>query len=536
MTRFASLDWIILGAYIAGNLVVGFFLSKKVRTAQHYYLGQRTTPWPVIGLSVAATYIGALAFLGGPAWAYEEGFSVIFIHINYPIAIFVVITVFLPFFYHSGVASIFDYLERRFGLASRTVMSAIFLFGNAMYSGIMLYTAALVLEFITGLDVTYAILIVAAVALTYTLLGGISAVIWTDLMQTAVLFAGAFIILGMLVAELPMPLLDSLAALKAQGRTDPFVHSFDPAKVATIWTGVIAMSIYHVVVYGVNQMMVQRTLAARSLADAKKAYILMGYAAFPIFALFFGMGLLFHGYYGGREFEDGNMIVLDFVAAIGVPGLMGVVTAAVVAAAMSSLDSSLNSMATVTTLDFYEKFFNKNATQERSLAASRWFTVLWGALMVVPAIIFAEGDGASVLEVLSEVGSFFVGAKLAMFGLGFYSKHTSQRGLMWGVAAGFIALAYVGFFMDIAWPWYCALGGAVSIAVAWTASLLLDGRKADWHPCSVVGQQRLFKREGWAQTEEGWQRMPGKVDRASYALLAYFVLCVAGLWVAQSLI
>ena len=536
MTDFGALNWTILASYMAGAILVGFLLSKRVHTAQHYYLGQRTTPWPVIGLSVVATYVGALAFLGGPAWAYEEGFSVVFIHINYPIAIFVVITVFLPFFYHSGVASIFDYLERRFGLASRTLMSAIFLFGNLMYSGIMLYTAALVLEFITGMDVTYAILIVAAVALAYTLLGGISAVIWTDLMQTAVLFAGAFIIFAMVLAELPESLPDTLAALKAQGRTNPFAHSLDPSKVATIWTGLIAMSIYHVVVYGVNQMMVQRTLAARTLGDAKKAYILMGYAAFPIYALFFGLGLLFWGYYGGREFEDGNKIVLEFVAAIGLPGLMGLVTAAVVAAAMSSLDSSLNSMATVTTLDFYEKFFNKDSTPERSLAVSRWFTVFWGVLMVAPAILFAEGDGASVLEVLSEVGSFFVGAKLAMFGLGFYSKHTSQRGLMWGVAAGFLALAYAGFLTDLAWPWYCALGGAVSIAVAWSASLLLDGRQADWHPYSVVGQQRLFKQEGWAQTDEGWQRMPGKVDRASYFLLGYFVLCVAALWLAQSLI
>ena len=156
--------------------------------------------------------------------------------------------------------------------------------------------------------------------------------------------------------------------------------------------------------------------------------------------------------------------------------------------------------------------------------------------MVAPAILFAAGDGASVLEVLSEVGSFFVGAKLAMFGLGFYSKHTSQRGLMWGVAAGFLALAYAGFLTDLAWPWYCALGGVVSITVAWSASLLLDGRQADWHPYSVVGQQRLFKQEGWAQTDEGWQRMPGKVDRASYFLLAYFALCVAALWMAQSLI
>ncbi|MDH3349970.1 MAG: sodium transporter, partial [Gammaproteobacteria bacterium] len=137
MSDFGTLNWTILLVYILGNLVLGFFLSKRVHTAQDYYLGQRTTPWWAIGVSVIATYIGALTFLGGPAWSYVDGFSVIFIHINYPIAIFIVITLFLPFFYNSGCASIFDYLERRFGLTSRTVLSGVFLFGNIAYSGIM---------------------------------------------------------------------------------------------------------------------------------------------------------------------------------------------------------------------------------------------------------------------------------------------------------------------------------------------------------------------------------------------------------------
>jgi SSS family solute:Na+ symporter len=535
LTAFGALNWAILVAYLLGNLALGFALSRRVRTAQHYYLGQRTTPWLVIGMSVVATYIGAMAFLGGPAWAYNEGFSVIFIHINYPIAIFVVVTVFLPFFYRSGVASIFDYLERRFGLASRTVMSAVFLFGNAAYSGIMLYTTALVLEFITGIPVVDAILIVAVVAVTYTMLGGIAAVIWTDLVQTAILFLGALITLFLLIGELPGGLFAALQDLKMEGRTEPFEFSLDPARVGTIWTGVIAMSIYHVVVYGVNQMMVQRTLAAKTLGDAKKSYMLMAYAAFPIFVLFFGMGVLFYAYYGGRVFENENLVVLEFVAGIGFPGLMGIVTAAIVAAAMSSLDSSLNSMATVTTLDFYEKFFGKGRSQEHYLKASRWFTLMWAVLMVVPAIVFSK-SGGSVLEVLSKVGSFFVGAKLAMFGLGFYSRHTTERGLLIGVTAGFFSLWYVESTMDIAWPWYCALGGAVSIAVSWLASVALDGFQRQWHVYSVPGQKALFRREGMAEKEDGWYVVPGRVDRASYGLLAYFVACIAGLWFLHGLI
>lgn len=535
MKEFGTLNWIILAAYIVGNLLLGVFLSKRVETAEHYFLGQRTMPWWAIGISVVATYIGAMSFLGGPAWAYSEGFSVIFIHINYPIAVFVVITVFLPFFYRSGVASIFDYLERRFGLTSRTVMSSVFLFGNAAYSGIMLYTTALVLEFITGMPVIDAILIVAVVAVTYTMLGGMAAVIWTDVIQSAILLVGALVTVFLLIGELPSGFLGTLQELKAQGRTDPFEYTMDPSKVATIWTGIVAMSIYHVVVYGVNQMMVQRTLAAKTLGDAKKSYMLMGYLAFLIFVLFFGLGVLFYSYYDGKTFENENLVVLDFVATIGFPGLMGVVTAAIVAAAMSSLDSSLNSMATVTTLDFYEKFFKKNGSPEHYLKASRWFTFMWAVLMVVPAIIFSK-SGGSVLEVLSKVGSFFVGAKLAMFGLGFYSKHTTERGLLVGVAAGFLTLWYVEANHDIAWPWYCALGGIVSIVVAWVSSVLLDGFQKEYSPYTVQGQKEIFRLEGLEEKQDGWYVVPGKVDKASYGLLVYFAACVAALWYVHELI
>lgn len=535
MTEFGMLNWIILVVYIIGNLILGFALSTKVHTDEDYFLGQRTTPWWAIGISVVATYIGALTFLGGPAWSYAEGFSVIFIHVNYPIAIFIVVTVFLPFFYNSGVASIFDYLERRFGLTSRTIMSAVFLFGNIAYSGIMLYTTALVLEFITGVDVYTAIIIVAIVAVTYTMLGGIAAVIWTDVIQTAILFVGAIITLVLLINALPDGFLGSLQNLKDIGKTNPFEFSTDPSKVATIWTGIVAMSIYHVVVYGVNQMMVQRTLTAKTLGDAKKSYLMMGYLAFFVFVLFFGLGLLFYSYYGGKAFENENLIVLDFVAAMGFPGLMGIVTAAIVAAAMSSLDSSLNSMATVTTIDFYQKFFKKDGTPQHYLKASRWFTFMWAIFMVIPAMLFIK-SGGSVLEILSKVGSFFVGAKLAMFGLGFFSKHATEKGLIIGVVSGFLSLWYVEFHMDIAWPWYCALGGGISVAVGWLASIALDGFQDSYSPYTVKGQLKFYADEGLPLKKDGWYVVSGKVDNASYLLLVFFVACIAGLWFVQSII
>ena len=533
MAEFGLLNSAIVIVYMLGTLIMGAVVSRRVHTAEHYYLGDRSTPWWAIGVSVVATYVGALSFLGGPAWSYEEGFSVIFIHINYPIAVFVVISVFLPFFYNSGVASIFDYLERRFGRKSRVLLSLVFLVGNIAYSGIMLYTTALVLEFITGIDVITAILIVAAVVLAYTTLGGISAVMWTDVAQTLILIGGALIMLVLLIGELPGGLQVSLQALDAVGKTNPFNTSLDPSKVATIWTGIIAMSIYHVVVYGVNQMMIQRTLTARTLGDAKKAYSLMGYLAFSIFFLFFLIGILLYRYFDGAEFNNDNTILLQFVEAINVPGLMGLIVAAVVAAAMSSLDSSLNSMATVTTLDFYEPYVKPGASSEHYLAATRLFTIAWGIIIVAPAIVFLGSDG-SVLEILSKIGSFFVGAKLASYFLGFYSKHTTERGLLIGIAAGFVALWYVEYNLDVAWPWYCALGGIVSISVAWGTSLMLDGRQAEYHPYTLQGQAKLFAKEGRPEKEHGWYVLPGKVDRASYYLLVYFVACIVFLAIFYS--
>ena len=123
-----------------------------------------------------------------------------------------------------------------------------------------------------------------------------------------------------------------------------------------------------------------------------------------------------------------------------------------------------------------------------------------------------------------------------MFGLGFFSKHTSERGLIVGVVAGFFFLFYIEFWQDVAWPWYCPLGGIVSIAVAWTASLLLDGRQTDYSPYTVQGQKKLFEREGRPETEDGWYTRSGRFEKASYILLGYFVACLIGLWLFESMI
>ncbi len=517
-----SLTFVLIGVYLISLISIGIFSSRRISTDEQLYLGDRSAPWWAIGLSVISTYVGALSFVGAPAWSYTDGLSVLLIHINYPIAIFFVVGVFLPFFYNSGVASIYEYLERRFGMASRILMAIVFLFSNFAYSGIMLYTTALIVAFLTGIDVATIIILVGFFVLIYTSMGGINAVIWTDVLQSAIFIIGSFLVLSLLWISLPEGLLDRLQELQRSDMLRVMDYSLDPSEVSTVWTGLIAMSVYHVVVYGVNQMMVQRTLAAKSMADAKKAYLMMGYVASTIYLIFFGIGVMLFAFYRGKSFEDNNLILLSFVNDFGSPAAIAFVAAAIIAAAMSSLDSSVNSMATISNVDFLKRFERAEKTPKYYLRTTRIFTAFWALAAIVPALLLIGSDG-SVLELLSKFGSFFVGAKLSMYLLGFYSRHATERGVLFGVVAGFVVLAMTEMFLDIAWPWYALIGGGVSIAVGLLCSLILDGFQDAAHELSIEGQKLLFVKQGRVPSKDGWYLIPGVFDKQSYWLLVFFV-------------
>ena len=531
MEKFGLLNWTIVFAYLVGNLVLGWYLSRRVKTAEDYYLGDRSTPWWAIGISVIATYVSALSFLGGPAWAYGDGMAALAIHINYPLVMFVVIAVFLPFFYNSGVASIYDYLERRFGRSSRTMMSLIFLISQSITAASILTATAIVITYVTGIDAKIAIFLMTAIVLIYTLLGGMNAVIWTDVLQGIILFIGAGIILFCLINAIT-PLSGALTSLAEDGKLNPLNTSLDFTIAPTVWAGVFAMTLFHITVYGANQMMVQRALAAKSIGDAKKSYLLMGYAAFFIYFLFFFVGALLYVYFKGLPFDQPNEIILRFANSLAIPGLMGILAAAVLSASMSSLSSAFNSLATISITDIYQSFLKKDGSDSHYLKSSRVMTVFWGIMVIPMAFAFISSEG-SILEVLSKVASYFVGAKLAMFGMGFFSKHTTQRGLLIGVAAGFLGLLIIvgvfnikGIYHNIAWPWYVVIGGGINITVSWVASIALDGFQKDWHPQTVIGQIQDFKAKGKNEKQDGWYLMPGRAEAPVWGLLGLFIIII----------
>ncbi len=539
MADFGLLNWSIVVTYLIANLGLGWYMSRRVTTSEDYYLGDRSSPWWAIGISVVATYVSALSFLGGPAWAYGDGMAALAIHINYSLVVFACIVLFIPFFYNSGVASIYEYLERRFGIASRAVMGLLFMVTMALGAASILTATAVVVTFVTGMSTTYAIILMTAIVVAYTMLGGMNAVIWTDVLQGVILVIGAGIILVALLAEIgAFP--EALRFLDMHDKLNPINLDWDPSIAPTIWAGVFAMTLYHITVYGANQFMVQRALAAKSIGDAKKSYMVMGYAAFFLYFTFFMVGALLFVYYEGKPFDQPNEIILVFAKTLAIPGLLGIIGAAILSASMSTTSSAFNSLSTVSVTDFYQKFFHKDADEKHYLGVSRLFTVLWGLAVIPIAISFASSTG-SILEVMSKVGSYLVGAKLAMFGMGFFSKHTSERGLLIGVVAGLVGLmffapldplvplvdsAWAAMGLErpvIAWPWFVVIAGGINIAAAWIASVLLDGFKTEWHEHSVPGQIQLFERENRPMKSDGWYVVPGKVEPIVWTLPVLFV-------------
>lgn len=404
---FGALNWAIVVAYLLGNLALGWVMSRRVTSAQDYNFGDRSTPWWAIGISVMATYVSALSFLGGPAWAYGDGMAALAIHINYPLVIFVVIVFFLPFFFNSGLSSIYEYLERRFGASSRTVMSLLFMMSQSITTATILTATAIVVTFVTGIEPRTAIVVMSVIVVVYTLMGGMNAVIWTDVLQGVILFIGAGIVLYFLLIDVA-PLSDALTVLADDGKLNPLDTSIDLTIAPTVWSGVLAMTLFHITVYGANQMMVQRAMAARNIGDAKKSYLMMGYGAFAIYFLFFFIGALLYVHFEGQPFDQSNEIILTFANALAIPGLMGILVAAVLSASMSSLSSAFNSLSTVSVVDFYKPFVNSQANERHYLAASRTFTVVW-AVVVIPMAFAFISSGGSILETLSRVGSYLVG-------------------------------------------------------------------------------------------------------------------------------
>ncbi len=458
----SALDWAVIGVYLAATLGLSAWLARSQHDADDYYVGGRAMPWWALAISTLATQSSANSFLGIPAYVAlvpGGGLNWLQYELMLPLAMVFVMLVLAPVFRGLALVSVYEYLERRFDRATRLFLSAVFLLSRGLATGVALYAAGVVVQVCTGLPLAWCVVLMGAATVLYDTLGGMRAVVWSDVLQMAVLLGGLAVCMGL--------------ALAAAGGWQGLLAASDPARLALVspghglgdgaraplWGFVVGGLILYIAYYGVDQSQVQRQLAARDVAGAQKLLVFNGLARLPLTLLYAGLGLALAAVYAGSESlraavpaERLDYLVPRFIELYLPAGLRGLLVAAILAAAMSSLDSALNSLSAATLRDFVQPRLRSPA---QALSASRWVTFVWGLLII--GFGLAVGDlASSVVEGINRVGALFYGPLLAAFVCGILDRRARGPAVLAGVTAGLVTnLALLqGLGAQLFWMWW----------------------------------------------------------------------------------
>ena len=535
MSNFGLVNWIVLIVYFAAMLILGSQVGKVNKSTESYFLGSRRIPWWAIGLSVMATQCSAVSFIGMPGWGYTSGLHRLTFTFQFPLVMAILMTTFVPFFYNTKVVSVYEYLEKRFGAKSRGLLAVIFLISRGLQTAVVLFAPALALSMITGLNTSAAILLMGVIAIIYTVFGGISAVIWTDVVQVFVIWLG--VILAILI---PMSRVDGglgtiLANASANGMLSGFDYSFNLQDSYTFWGGLLGSGFLYLTYLGTDQSQIQRVLTAKNIRESKLSLAFAGFIVPIQTLLFLFSGICLYSAYGGQTFEKSDYVMLTFINQYLPVGIAGLVTAGVFGAGMSSLDSALNSLATVSVNDIYKKI-NPNADDEKCLKVSQLLTLLWGVFATIAAL-FLGRLSSSVLDIINTIGPLFYPCMLSAFVLAVFCKKANEKGCIAAVISGLAFDLFLHYGTDVGSLWWCFFGFLVAFAVGYLVSLV-TGEKTI--PCEdpnfkfetasgsqlTIGYVTKLAAEGKIREKdtEGYYVIPGKIDKISYILIVYFIV------------
>jgi SSS family transporter len=292
-------DWVVLIVYFVGIVGFGIWIGRGTTQISDFFLAGREMKWWAAGLSVMATQISAITFVGTTGQAYTQGMSFLVVYFGLPIAMVVLCLTLVPFFYRSGVFTAYEYLERRFDARTRTLTSVLFLISRGLSMGVTLYAPSLVLSVILGWSETATILVMGGTTILYVVHGGNKSVIWTDVVQMAIIWIGIFICAGVALTKVPetFSLRDSLAVAQLTNHLEMMDTSLDPSRPYTLWSGLIGGTFLAMAYFGADQSQVQRYLSARSLQESRLSLLFSGFLKVPMQFLILLTGVLVFVFY-----------------------------------------------------------------------------------------------------------------------------------------------------------------------------------------------------------------------------------------------
>ena len=476
------MHWVDLAVIIIYLLGVTWF-GARFRRGQHslqdYFLGGRSAPWWAISLSIVSAETSTLTIVGTPALAFGGDFRFLQIVLGYLLARLVISAILLPQYFRGQLYTAYQLMERRFGVNIRRVTAVIFLVTRSLAEGVRVFAVSIIVSIILGTGETASVILIVALTLFYTFEGGMTAVIWTDVVQMGMYVAGAgvslFVILGKVQGGWDHVL--EVAGAAHKFRVFDFGFEWSAAffsKSYSFWAGVLGGCFLTTASHGTDQLIVQRLLSAKTEAQSRAALLSSWLVVFVQFTLFLLIGALLFVYYqdhGLAAPRPLDRIYPKFVWEQLPPGVAGLVMAAILAAAMANLSAALNALASTTVIDFARLFGASDAGSGTQMRRARWATVAWGGVLV--GIGLVAGHWGSVLESGLSIASVTLGLLLGVFLLGVLTRRVGQTSAIAGVVVGLAVILYVTRFTHIAFTWWVLIGSVSTFTAGYFTSLFL---------------------------------------------------------------
>jgi SSS family solute:Na+ symporter len=470
------LDLGVILAYLAGITWFGARFRRNQKNLRDYLLGGRTAPWWAISLSIVSAETSTLTIVGTPALSFGGDLGFLQIVFGYLLARIVISVVLLPHYFRGEMFTAYELMRRRFGERIRRLTASIFLVTRALAEGVRVFAISLVVSIVLGTNEVWSIVLILLLTLVYTFEGGMTAVIWTDVIQMSLYVIGAVVSFFVILGHIPGGWGHVAAVAGAAGKFNIFDFRFAPtleffSRPYTFWAGVAGGCFLTTASHGTDQLMVQRLLSARDEHQSRIALLTSWVVIFVQFSLFLLIGVLLFVYYGDTHLpapSQTDRIYPDFLWHNLPAGIAGLTIAAILAAAMANLSAALNSLASTTVVDFFHAR-SRRMTEARSLLLARLATVVWG--LVLLAIGILARSWGSVLVAGLTIASIPSGALLGIFLLGVLTKKPREGAAAVGVVAGLAVILYVRFRTPIAFTWYVLIGTVATFGAGWLVSL-----------------------------------------------------------------
>ncbi|WP_073852159.1 sodium:solute symporter family transporter [Pontibacter flavimaris] len=496
---FAWLDYVVVILYLLLMIGIGMWSSRNQTTTDDYFRGGQRIPGWAAGLSIYGTQLSAITFMSIPAKTYATNWSYFILQMTIIMVIPIITTYFIPFYRKLQITSAYEYLEKRFNYVARAMASLLYIMLQLGRLAIVLLLPSLALTLVTGIDVSLCILLMGIITIFYTMKGGIEAVVWTDVAQVVILLGGALVCLVMIPFQLEADANTIWQTIQQNEKLNiiDLTLSFNEP---TLWVVLLGGLAINVISYGTDQSVVQKYLTTRNEAESKKSLRLGAWMALPSALIFFSIGTMLYLYFKEHpekvnyQLQSQDAIFPWYIVTELPAGITGLLIAAVFAAAMSTLSSSMNSVTTAIITDFYRRFA-PSKSDKSYLRTAKFITLAIGVVGTSLALVMAQWGISSLWDQFNTILGLFTGGLGGLFVLGIFTKRANAKGAIAGLLLSGLVQFYISQYTSINLLLYAFTGLVACVVFGYLFSLLFGGQERE--------------HEGLTIYEEGAQR--GKV-------------------------